>query len=451
MIGRFIEWTGGGLYTLLAFIVVLGIIIFVHEFGHFITAKLFRMRVFIFSFGFGKRLWGFRRGDTDYRVSLVPLGGYVKLEGEQDDFLSESTARQGDGKDFLARPRWQRFLVYLAGPLMNGVLTLLILWVLYMGGLPEPSSLFDRPVIGVADQGQPAAQAGLLPGDEIQAIDGASTPTWLDALNRIQLAAGRSLTVRFQRDGQERETTVRPVAKGRDGLGDIGVVPMTHVLSVERNSPAAEAGLKKDDGLLAVENTPVRKADDVAPTIAGSAGKPVRLRIYREGRILEVSATPRLDGGVLRIGIGVGERVFVRKYGPVAAMGASLRRTAQLTRLIADFLRGLLTRRVPISGLGGPLRIAQESGNAAREGWLPFFAFIAFISLNVGLLNLFPLVPLDGGHLLLLAVEGAARRDLSMQVKAWLMNAGAAAVLLLIAVVIFFDLSRTGLFGKFWH
>ncbi len=173
--------------TVLSFLVVLGIIIFVHEFGHFVTAKLFGMRVFIFSFGFGQRLFGVKRGDTDYRVSLVPLGGYVKLEGEADDYLSENTAQEGDRKDFLARPRWQRFLVYLAGPAMNVVLTILVLWILHMVGFAEPASL---SIVGAVDVASPAGSAGLQPGDEIVSIDGAPTPTWSDVLYNTALSPG---------------------------------------------------------------------------------------------------------------------------------------------------------------------------------------------------------------------------------------------------------------------
>ncbi len=167
----------GFITTVVAFVVVLGIIIFVHEFGHLITAKAFGIRVFVFSFGFGKRLVGFKWGDTDCRVSAFPLGGYVKLEGEPGDHLSEDTSTLGDGRDFLSRPRWQRFVVYLAGPVMNAVLTTVVLTGFYIVGFAVEGSRFDRPIIGAVDAGSPAEKAGLAPGDEILAIDGKAVPT----------------------------------------------------------------------------------------------------------------------------------------------------------------------------------------------------------------------------------------------------------------------------------
>ncbi|MCU0241730.1 MAG: site-2 protease family protein, partial [Vicinamibacteria bacterium] len=197
-----------GFHTLWATIIVLGIIIFVHEFGHFLSAKFFGMRVWIFSFGFGKRLWGFKRGDTDYRISLIPLGGYVKLEGEPEDFLSENTTKQGDTQDFLTRPRWQRFIMYFAGPLMNAVLTVGILTVAYMIGFPESSEKHSRPILGAVDPGLPAAQAGLRAGDEILTIDGQKISRWEELLYRVMISPEHALHLTIRRAGAEQTIDV---------------------------------------------------------------------------------------------------------------------------------------------------------------------------------------------------------------------------------------------------
>src|SRR5688500_15030468 len=188
-----------------AFIVVLGLMIFFHEFGHFITAKAFGMRVFIFSFGFGRRLVGFKWGDTDCRVSLIPLGGYVKLEGEQDDLLSEDVSGRGDGRDFISRPRWQRFIVYLAGPFMNGVLAVAVFTALYMAGFGVDASRYDRPIVGAVQPASPAEAAGLQPGDEILAIDGKPLSNWEEVVYDVALRPDRELRLRVRRGGEVRE------------------------------------------------------------------------------------------------------------------------------------------------------------------------------------------------------------------------------------------------------
>ena len=192
-----------------AFVAALGLMIFFHEFGHFITAKAFGMRVFVFSFGFGKRLLGFKWGDTDCRLSAIPLGGYVKLEGEADDAISEDVPSAGDGRDFTARPRWQRFIVYVAGPVMNGVLTIGVLTGLYMLGFEVSSTPFDPPAVGAVEPGTPAAGAALQPGDQLVSIDGRPLATWEEAQYAVLLRPGQDLAVKFRRDGEERDVTIR--------------------------------------------------------------------------------------------------------------------------------------------------------------------------------------------------------------------------------------------------
>ena len=433
-----------------AFVVVLGIIIFVHELGHFLVAKLFRMRVFIFSFGFGKRLFGFKRGDTDYRVSLVPLGGYVKLEGEADDYLSENTVHEGDGRDFLARPRWQRFLVYVAGPLMNVLLTVGVFTVFYLIGVYESSETQSRPIIGAVEAGMPAAQAGLLPGDEIVAIDSVAIARWEDLRYGVGLAGGRTLRLTVRRDGVLREMTVQPLAQGPDRTGVIGVGSVTYVLGLQPGFPAERAGLRVGDGLLSVNGKLVRELGELSAVVVGAGGQPVVLRVLRDGRVLDLTVAPEDQGAGPRIGVQkIGFQVVYVRLGPLPAIGAAVRQTGKLTMVVVDILGRLIKGQISFRTLGGPIRIAQESGQAARQGGDAYFGLIAFLSVNVGILNLLPLVPLDGGHLLLLTVEGVMRRELNTSVKTWLMNAGAIAVFALIGFVILSDLSKMGLFGRF--
>jgi regulator of sigma E protease len=437
----------GFLQTSAAFVFVLGIIIFVHEFGHLIVAKAFGMRVFIFSFGFGKRLFGFQWGDTDCRISLVPLGGYVKLEGEPEDHLSEDTSARGDGRDFTSRPRWQRFLVYLAGPGMNAALTISVLSVFYMIGFAVDASRFDRPIVGAVDPGSPAAKAGLLPGDEITSIDGTPYASWEEAQYNILLSPDRALVLRVKRGGEEREVAVRSETVTQERVGSIGVYPLVRVGQVFEKQPAAEAGVRTDDAILKIGDTAIKSFADIPALVAASVGKPLVLKLWREGQLLEVSMVPRDEGSGPRIGIA--PKTVLKKFGPVESVRESLRWTWDMTRQTFDVLGRLLTARISPKTMMGPLGIAKASGDAARGGLGSLLFLVAVISLQVGILNLFPLAPLDGGHLAILAGEGLLRRDFSLTVKSWIMNAGAAVIFLLIGLVLYSDLSKTTLLGRY--
>jgi len=430
-----------------AFVAVLGLMIFFHEFGHFITAKAFGMRVFIFSFGFGPRLAGFKWGDTDLRVSAIPLGGYVKLEGEPEDHLSEDTSRLGDGKDFGTRPRWQRFLVYLAGPFMNGVLTVAVLSALYMIGFQVEGSLYDRAIVGVGAEGSPSDQAGLRPGDEIVSVDGKPVSTWEEAQYAILIRPNSTLRLRVRSGGAEREELVRSTASGADQVGTIGVSPLVRVGPVLPGSPAEQAGLRTDDAILTIDGKPVRSFAEIPPLVAAAAGRPVALEAWREGQVLSIPITPRDDGQGPRIGIG--PKLVVKKFGLVQAVAEALRWSWNMTKQTFEVLGRLLTAQISPKTMMGPLGIAKASGDAARGGLGPLFYLVAVISLQIGIMNLFPLPPLDGGHLAILAAEGVARHDFSMNVKAWLMNAGAMVLFLLIGLVLYSAVSKTSLLGKY--
>jgi regulator of sigma E protease len=418
---------------------VLGIIIFVHEFGHLIVAKAFGMRVFVFSFGFGKRLLGFKWGDTDCRVSAIPLGGYVKLEGEGDDIISEDTSQLGDGRDFLSRPRWQRFLVYVAGPAMNAVLTIGVMTVFYMLGFAVDASRSDRPVIGAVAAGSPAEAAGLLVGDEILAIGETSVPSWEQADYQIALRPGEALDLRVRRGVEELDVEVRSETT-EEYVGRIGVHPLVRVGEVFSESAAEEAGLQSDDAVLQIDDTPIENFGDILPLVQGAEDRALSLRVWREGEQFDLAITPRDDGSGPMLGISA--KTVLKRFGPLGALAEAVRWTWNMTRQTFDVLGRLITGRISPKTMMGPLGIAQVSGEAAQRGPGPLFFLIAIISLQVGILNLLPLAPLDGGHLAILVVEGSARRDLSPGIKSWVMNAGAAVIFLLIGLVIYSDVSK---------
>jgi len=432
------------LTTPAAFVLVLGVIIFFHEFGHFITAKAFGMRVYIFSFGFGRRLFGFKWGDTDCRVSLFPLGGYVKLEGEQDDLISEDTSGRGDGREFVNRPRWQRFIVYLAGPFMNGVLAVAVFTALYMAGFGVDASRYDRPILGAVQAGSPAAAAGLQPGDEILSIDGKPQANWEEVLTEVALRPDRDLKLRIRRGAQESDVTVRSTSAAPHYLGQIGVAPVVRIGELMPGQAAEKAGLRVDDGILRIGDTAIQSFDDIPPLVKAAGDRPLTLTIYRAGAMTEVAVTPHNSL------IGIRPKVIVKQFPVPQAVRAAVGETWHMTTETVGMLKGLVTARISAkAAVSGPLGIAQASGMAARGGWRQLFALIAGISISVGILNLFPLAPLDGGHLAILAGEGLIRRNFNMTVKAWFMNAGFGVLLLIIAFVLYSDLSKTALLGKY--
>jgi regulator of sigma E protease len=436
------------------FVIVLGIIIFVHEFGHFITAKAFGMRVFIFSFGFGRRLIGFKRGDTDYRLSLIPLGGYVKLEGEPEDHLSEDTSTLGDGKDFTARPRWQKFLVYLAGPFMNAVLTIAVFTGLFRAGSGEvDATLFSPPVIGAVEADSPASRAGVQPGDEIVSVDGKRIDSWEDTMLAILIRPDADIRLGIRRGGVEQTLAVRSTARphaedasGKELVGHIGVSPVLLVKPLA-GAPAAEAGVRAGDQLLRVDGRTIASFADLVEMVGASKGNTLRLELRRGSETLVIPVTPRQMAEGPRIGLG--PHTVFKQFGLGGAFVEACRTTWQQTRLTFEVVKRLLTARLSPKTMMGPLGIGKKAGEEAQRGAAAFLQLIAMISLQVGILNLFPLAPLDGGHLAIIGVEGLIRRDLSLDVKAWIMNAGALVLLGLIVVVLYSDLSKTSALSKY--
>lgn len=436
-------------HALPSFIFVLGIIIFVHEFGHLLVAKAFGMRVFIFSFGFGKRLLGFKWGDTDCRVSAIPLGGYVKLEGEPEDHLSEDTSAPivGDGRDFLSRPRWQRLLVYLAGPTMNALLTLTVLTVFYMIGFAVDASRFERPIVGGTDPASPAAAAGLRVGDVIEEVEGKRVANWEEAQYQILLRPDRELELRVLRAGVPQTVRVRTTANGPSKMGEIGVYPLVRVGSVLAGEPAEQAGLKPDDAILRIGETPIKSFAEIPPLVQGAKGAALGFSVWREGQLIDFSITPRDMNGTLRIGIG--PKLVEKKFGLPGAVAEAAGWTWTMTKQTFDVLKGLVTAQISPKTMMGPLGIMKASGERAREGAGSLFFLIAVISLQVGILNLVPLAPLDGGHMAILLGEGLFRRDFSVAVKTWILNAGALVIALLIVLVFYSDFSKMPFLEKY--
>lgn len=425
------------LITLLAFIFNLGVIILVHEAGHLLVAKAFRVRVLTFSIGFGKRIWGFERNGTDYRLSVVPLGGYVRMGGEHP---GEET---GDPGDFQSKPRWQRVLVYLAGPAMNVLLSIAVVAGLFMaGGVVAQYVPQMEPLIGGTVPGSSAAAAGLRQGDLIVAIDGKPVKIWQDVL--LQMVSAKPVKLTVERAGRTLAATVTPEKDPRYELGDLaGLLPneRPRVTQVLPGTPAEKAGFRPGDEVRAVGGKVIFDDSAFVAALPPYLGKPVDILIFRDGREQILSVVPRLEGQAVRIGIGIGG---VERYTLGRALAASVRYNVSVVTSTFEFLGMVLRREVSAKGaIGGPIEIAHQSGEAARRGFRDLLHLLALISLSIAILNLMPIPILDGGQISILLIEGVIRRDLSMRLKEMVAQVGIVLILALMVTVFVFDIMRS--------
>ena len=433
--------------TLLAFTFVLGVLIFVHELGHFVMARRVGIRVLKFSLGFGPRLVGFKRGDTEYVISAIPLGGYVKMAGENPD-----DPRSGRDDEFLSKTKWQRFQVLIMGPVMNLLLAVIVTAGVLMNGAEIPAIQSKPPVVGQVTPDSPAQKVGILPGDRLIRVAGRDVNTWEEFSMAIGTRASHETDVVVLRDGQEVAVKVTPTPQTRFEIGDIGVVPITHPLvsATLAGGPAEKAGLKAGDVILEVDGADIALPSQLIASISKKASTPVTMTIARGGVEQDLLLTPEANTGRCPslptgdgcIGISIGEEVIHIKPGPIDAIGMSITRNYESAGLIFRTIGQLITRETSTRQLMGPLAIAQLSGESAQQGLIPLFALMASISLNLGLLNLLPIPVLDGGHIFIMALEGLARRDFSLKVKEKMFLAGFAALLMLMVTVIYNDLTR---------
>jgi regulator of sigma E protease len=426
--------------SIIAFLFVLGVMIFVHELGHHIAAKLLGIRVDVFSLGFGRRLIGFKRGDTDYRISLLPLGGYVKMAGENYD--EEPT---GDPGEFMAHPKTHRFLVAIAGPTMNIVLALLLVTTNLMMGIPVAKYLRQPAVIGSVQAGSPAEQAGLQPMDIIVAIDGEPIPTWQELEIGISLSPNQDLVLEVERQGQLLTQNITTSLSEGFETGTIGVGPfIPYVISnVEPGSPASEAGLQSGDEIVRVSMGTKTTVgfDESAQLINASEGNPLRFEVLRENQVMETTFAAVQMEDRWRIGTAV-EIMQLEQYGFLQAVKNSFQRNLRLTLLTFDVVGRIVTGRTSLRAMSGPIEIARFSGMAAAMGAIQLLNFMALVSLQLGIFNLMPIPILDGGVIALLAIEGLIRRDLSMRVKERIFQVGFIFLILLMGIVIFNDLAK---------
>jgi regulator of sigma E protease len=444
--------------AILAVIFVLGVAINIHEFGHFIVAKMLGMRVEAYSFfGLGPRIWGFRWGHTDYRISAIPLGAYVKLYGDEATSSLEGGSSAGDAVPqselYELRPRWQKFLVMIGGPFMNIVLALAIPFIgAMMYGVP----VMPAPIVGIVVPGGAGDQAGIKTGDRIVKFDGVENPTWQRIENDAILVPEKPLPVVVERNGERVNLTVTPrkiEANGQpagmlDFEPDGGEEPVI-VNSTQAGMPAAEAGLKSGDRILSINGRTIRNREELMVMIREGKDAPIKLSIDRAGERLEIETRAKVsEDGVPRIGIGFGSTPATREPATLATAAAfAYNANMEILRMTGKAFGQVGTgERKASDTISGPIGIVQIISQVVLQaGWAGLFSILMVISLNLGIFNLLPIPMLDGGQIMVLGIEGFLALfglQLSMLVKERIQLAGLGIILLLMVFVMFNDISR---------
>jgi len=463
-----------------SFIVLVGVMVVVHEFGHFVVAKLCGVRVEAFSVGFGPRLIGFKYGDTDYRICLLPVGGYVKMTGEMpgdtgtlpgtpviqqllekghaEDQPAASPAYESLADDpgaFTSHPRWQRMLIGVAGPVSNFILAF-VLMICYFSWFNEVASVeIKTTAIEWVIPDSAAAQAGLQPGDLVRRFDGRDNPTWEQIDESVHLNLNQTVPLTVERGGKTIDLSLRTPSEIRDEQEDIvGMLPqfLPGPIGVERvlpGDPADQAGLRAGDAIQSVDGYPFHTVSTLLAYMQAGQGKPLALVVLRNGATLNMTGHPaKLDTGY-KLG-------FINKPPPYRndplpfkkSFAKSTAFCADNSFLIVDVLGRILRHRVSVNQLQGPVGIARMAGEAAEmKGWLPKFGLAAEISLNLGIINLMPIPILDGGLIFLLLIESVIRRDIGINVKERIYQAAFVVIVAFFAFIIFNDVTRLPIFN----
>lgn len=443
--------------TILELLIVLGIMVLVHETGHFITAKLCGIRVEVFSIGFGKRLFGFRRGETDYRVCLLPLGGYVKMSG---DTPGEHATDPGD---FNAHPRWQRVLIALSGPFANFLLAIALMTVGYMLHNEVMEYAGGPAITDYIGASTPAVRTGIHPGDTIVHYATIENPTWEQVGVRSLLNLNHTVPFSFLHNGRRIDTSLFIENKGDAetfSLDKLGLIPRMQtgpvaVKALEANMPAAKAGLEPGDRILTIDGLSLHSVDSLLTYLQDQAGKPAALTVDRSGRTLPLSVTPQfadIGNGTKDYRLGFAAvpppvKVQQLPFGP--ALAESIKFNKKNASLIFEVLHGMFTRHVSVRSLSGPIGIGQQVHEAVgMPGWMPIIGIMAYISLNLGIFNLLPIPILDGGMILFLLIESIIRRDVDQGIKERVYQVAFVCLIVFAAFVIFNDITKLGIFTR---
>lgn len=428
--------------TGISFVIVLGILVFIHELGHFAVAKLSDIKVEKFSLGFGPKIIGFKKGETEYLLSLLPLGGYVKMVGEvPGEDISEEDRR----RSFTAKSPLNRAAIVAAGPLMNLILAFVLFPLVYIIGIEVPAYLERPTAVGYVFADSPAQKAGLEKGDIIKLVDGKKVATWSDFISITAMNPESTLRLSINRDGKTVEATISPETSSKTGAGTIGVLPpMRPVIStVNKSYPAYKAGLRAGDEILAVNGHKITHWLELESLVSKDATSKL-FAIKRGNKTFDVSITPRAskDGKRFLIGVSREEERALKKYGVGESISKGVSASVDMTVKLFVVIKGLVVGQYSLKTLGGPIMIAQVAGRAAHEGLSDILSLVAFLSLQLGIINLFPIPVLDGGHIMFLAVESIKGKPLSDRFMGVAQQIGIALIISLMVLVTYNDIFR---------
>lgn len=454
------SWLISWIIPALAFVFVLGSVVVLHEFGHFIVAKFLKIRVETFSVGFGPRIFGFRLGTTDYRVSAIPLGGYVKLGGDESN-----AAIEGAGSDdipvserFSLRPGYQRIMVALGGPVANVLTALAVpfLVALLYGISVAPSS----PVVSQTLKESAAAEAGILPGDRIVSMNGIENPTWDDINDAAILVTTppTQIPVIIERNGQRIPLTVTPktIKIGNDEIGELGIIPdygtvPVIVGAVQPGKPGAAAGIQPGDRIVAINGEQLRNSTQATQLIRGSQTADVKLTIERNGQKLDIQSglvKVKDENGheISQVGVNLKDDLPRTRVGIPTAMSFAVGENIRIVKLTGKALGQVFTgQRKARDTVAGPIGIATYAAQAASLGFGAIITLIAGLSLSLGIFNLLPIPVLDGGAIFMILLEGLlgwVGLKMSVTIRERIQQVGFVLLLLLMGFVITNDIIK---------
>lgn len=426
------------------FIIVLSVLVLFHELGHFLAARYFGVTVESFSIGMGPRLLGFKRNGTDFKICLLPFGGYVKMAGQS--VIGKPTGEQGE---LLSKPRWQRLVIAGMGPIFNFILAIALLAGLYMVRYERARFLDEEARVGYVSPGSVADASGVRAGDVVRSLDEVPTPTWKDLYMATALAGGREVDLEVERDGGRRRVRIAVPGDGMAReLSDPGwsAPHDVRIGEVMSGSPASASGMERDDVLWTVDGVRIVAVQQAIDVIGASDGQAMEVEVKRDGNVVQLAMTAARqdEGEPWRVGVQL-----IATYDRIAeplpfgeAVSRSTTDNIGFAGLVFRTIGALVAGELSVKALEGPVGIYRHTQDAASQGAGGLIQLMAVISINLGILNLLPIPVLDGGHILLLLVESTLRRDVSVTVKNRITQAGLLFILILFGIVMYNDLVR---------